>query len=118
MAQLNKIARDYIDSHGSDRGGGPLGKYLTHRISHGVGIEVHDYPTATSTDPLEAGMVITIEPGLYIPEESTGIRIEDTVLVTRTGMTVLSAGLPKEPEQIEKAMAKPSRDREGAVAAE
>ena len=105
MAQLTKISREYFDSHGKDRNGGPLGKYLTHRISHGVGLEVHDYPTASSTDPLEAGMVITIEPGLYIPEENIGIRIEDTVLVTKNGAKVLSAALPREAGEIEKAMA-------------
>jgi Xaa-Pro aminopeptidase len=51
-------------------------------------------------------MVITIEPGLYIPEEKIGIRIEDVVLVTATGSRVLSAALPKEPAEIEKALAR------------
>ena len=59
----------------------------------------------SSTDPLEAGMVITIEPGLYIPEENIGIRIEDTVLVTEAGAKVLSGALPREAAEIEKAMA-------------
>ncbi len=104
MAQLNQIARDYLDGHGRDLNGGPLGRYLTHRISHGVGLEVHDYPLAYSTDPLQAGMAITIEPGLYIPEEKTGIRIEDTLLVTGDGSRNLSAALPREPGEIERAM--------------
>ena len=51
-------------------------------------------------------MVITIEPGLYIPEEGIGIRIEDVVLVTENGAKVLSAALPKEPDEIEKALAR------------
>jgi Xaa-Pro aminopeptidase len=106
LAELNKIARAYLDSHGKDLAGKPLGQYLTHRISHGVGLEVHDYPAAGYTEPLEAGMVITIEPGLYIPDESIGIRIEDTVLVTDSGARVLTAALPKEQGEIEKAMAK------------
>jgi Xaa-Pro aminopeptidase len=106
LAQLTKIAREYFDTHGKDRNGGPLGKYLTHRITHGVGLEVHDYPAASFNEPLQAGMVITIEPGLYIPEESIGIRIEDTILVTEDGARVLSAALPKEAAEIEKAMAK------------
>ncbi len=76
---LTKIARDYIDAHGKDLHGDPLGKYFTHDIGHQVGLEVHD---ARSDGPLEAGMVITIEPGVYIPEEQLGIRIEDVVLVT------------------------------------
>jgi len=69
-----------------------------------VGLEVHD-PGAPER-PLEAGMVITIEPGIYIPEEGLGIRIEDMVLVTESGARVLSAALPREAEQIEKAMAR------------
>jgi Xaa-Pro aminopeptidase len=105
LPQLNQIAREYLDSHGKDRDGGPLGRYLIHRISHGVGLEVHDAPAASSSDPLEPGMVITVEPGVYIPEEKIGIRIEDTVVVTRDGSRVLSAALPKEPDEIEKAMA-------------
>ncbi len=106
LPQLTQIAREYLNSHGKDSKGGPLGKYLTHRVSHGVGLEVHDYPRARSTDPLQAGMVIAIEPGLYIPEENIGIRIEDTVLVTEHGPRVLSGALPKEAAEIEKAMAR------------
>jgi Xaa-Pro aminopeptidase len=106
LPQFTVIAREYLDSHGKDLKGGPLGKYLTHRVSHGVGLEVHDYPQAGSTDPLQSGMVIAIEPGLYIPEENIGIRIEDTVLVTEHGVRVLSAALPKEAAEIEKAMAR------------
>lgn len=98
---LTKIARDYMDAHGKDLHGAPLGKYFTHDIGHQVGLDVHDPP---SDGPLEAGMVITIEPGVYIPEEKLGLRIEDVVLVTPTGARVLSAALPKEPEEIEKAL--------------
>jgi Xaa-Pro aminopeptidase len=99
---LTKIARDYIDTHGKDLHGEPLGKYFTHDIGHQVGLEVHDpYPYG----PLEAGMVITIEPGVYIVDEKLGIRIEDVLLVTPNGAKVLSAALPKEPDEIEKAVA-------------
>ena len=100
---LTKIARDYINAHGKDLHGEPLGKYFTHDIGHQVGLEVHD---ARSDGPLEAGMVITIEPGVYIPEENLGVRIEDVVLVTPNGAKVLSAALPKEPDEIEKAVSK------------
>jgi Xaa-Pro aminopeptidase len=55
---------------------------------------------------LEEGMVITIEPGIYIPEEKIGIRIEDVVLVTASGARVLSEALPREPTEIEKALAR------------
>ena len=100
---LTTIARDYIDAHGKDLHGEKLGKYFTHGIGHQVGLDVHDPP---SEAPLEAGMVITIEPGIYIPEERFGVRIEDVVLVTANGSKVLSAALPKEPDEIEKAVAK------------
>ena len=52
--------------------------------------------------PLAAGMVVTIEPGLYIPEENTGIRIEDMVLVTETGAKVLSGALPRSASDVER----------------
>jgi Xaa-Pro aminopeptidase len=99
---LTQLARDYMDAHGKTLDGQPLGKYFTHGIGHQVGLEVHD-PNVDS--PLEAGMVITIEPGIYIPQENLGVRIEDILLVTDTGAKVLSAALPKEADQIEKALA-------------
>ncbi len=101
QTSLTKIARDYMDAHGKDQHGEPLGKYFTHDIGHQVGLKVHD-PAASG--PLEAGMVITIEPGVYIKDEQLGIRIEDVVLVTASGAKVLSAALPKEPDEIEKAV--------------
>jgi Xaa-Pro aminopeptidase len=100
---LTSMARDYIDAHGKDLHGEKLGKYFTHGIGHHVGLEVHDPP---SDAPLEAGMVITIEPGIYIPEEHLGVRIEDVLLVTADGSKDLSAALAKEPDEIEKAVAK------------
>ena len=101
---LYKIAYDYINSHGKDLHGEPLGKYFTHGLSHHVGLEVHD--ASDTNAPLEAGMVITVEPGVYIPEEKLGVRIEDVVLVTENGAKVLSAALPREPEEIERAIVK------------
>ena len=101
---LQKIAMDYIDSHGKDAKGNSLGRYFIHGIGHHVGLDVHDaYDPAM---PLEAGMVITIEPGIYIPDEGIGIRIEDMILVTEEGAKVLSSALPREMNEIEKAMAR------------
>lgn len=100
---LNAIAKEYLNTHGKDLHGEPLGKYLPHGISHHVGLDVHD---SMFSGPLTPGMVITIEPGLYIPEEGIGIRIEDTVLVTEDGCKVLSGALPREADDIEKALAK------------
>jgi len=99
---LNKVAVDYFNAHGKDRQGQPLGKYFIHGISHHLGLNVHDVGIVSR--PLEPGMVITVEPGLYIPEENLGIRIEDVVLVTETGTRVLTAALPREARDIEKAM--------------
>lgn len=100
---LTQVARDYMDAHGRDKHGEPLGKYFIHGLGHQVGLEVHD-PGIDGV--LEAGMVVTIEPGIYIPEESIGVRIEDVVLVTENGAKVLSSALPKEADEIEKAVAK------------
>jgi Xaa-Pro aminopeptidase len=101
---LHKVALDYIDSHGKDAKGASLGKYFIHGLGHHVGLDVHDANDPSL--PLEAGMVITIEPGVYIPEERIGIRIEDVVLVTENGAKVLSSSLPREVNEIEKAMAR------------
>jgi Xaa-Pro aminopeptidase len=72
-------------------------------VGHHVGLEVHD--PADADPALEPGMVVTIEPGLYLPREKLGIRIEDMVLVTDEGAEVLSGGLPKEPGAIERFLA-------------
>ncbi|HLX46261.1 MAG TPA: Xaa-Pro peptidase family protein [Bryobacteraceae bacterium] len=101
---LQQIAFDYINTHGKDLHGEPLGKYFTHGLSHHVGLDVHDPNDPMAT--LKAGMVITIEPGIYIPEENIGVRIEDTVLVTEDGVKNLSAALPREVNEIEKLVSK------------
>lgn len=97
---LYKIAYDYINSHGTDSHGEPLGKYFTHGLGHHVGLDVHDAYDPSA--PLEAGMVITIEPGVYLPDENLGVRIEDMVLVTDHGAKLLTAALPRDPGAIEK----------------
>jgi Xaa-Pro aminopeptidase len=106
---LQKIAMDYIDSHGKDKEGRSLGQYFIHGLSHHVGLDVHD-PSGPSR-PLEAGMVITIEPGIYIPEENLGVRIEDDVLITPTGYKLLTARLPRSVDEIEKIMADGKTER-------
>ena len=103
MRELYKIVHDYIDSHGKDRQGKTLGKYFTHGLGHNVGLDVHDPPEKLDLK-IEEGMVLTIEPGIYIPEESIGVRIEDILLVTQDGAKSLSGGLPKEPDEVERAM--------------
>ncbi len=74
-----------MNAHGKD-----LGKYFIHGIGHSVGIDVHD-PWDYSK-PIQKGMVFTIEPGIYIPEEKIGVRIEDTFYVTPEGKLVSLSG--------------------------
>jgi len=100
---LHEIAYDYINSHGKDLKGQRLGQYFIHGLSHHVGLNVHD--PADYNQPLQPGMIVTIEPGIYIPEESLGVRIEDIVLITDDGCEVLSRRLPRTVEDVERAMA-------------
>jgi len=102
-SSLTKIAKDYMDAHGKDLHGQPLGKYFVHGIGHQVGLQVHD---ASLDVPLEPGMVVTIEPGIYIPEENIGVRIEDVIVITENGAKLLSGALPREPDEVEKAVAR------------
>lgn len=82
-----------------------IGKYYMHGVSHHLGIDVHD--VTVEGVKLAPGSVITDEPGLYIDEWELGIRIEDDLLITPNGCRVLSAGIIKEPEEIEAFMAQP-----------
>lgn len=66
--------------------------YFPHAISHGLGIDVHD--SLGSPEVFEEGMVLTVEPGIYIPKENIGVRIEDDILITKTGHENLSKALP------------------------
>jgi Xaa-Pro aminopeptidase len=100
---LYKISYDYINSHGKDLHGKSLGRYYIHGLGHHIGLDVHD--PGEYCKPLAPGMVVTVEPGIYIAEESLGVRIEDDVLITETGFELLSKRLPRDPAEIEKIMA-------------
>ncbi|MDD5167443.1 MAG: aminopeptidase P family protein [Syntrophales bacterium] len=82
--EIDRIARDYISAQG-------FGDFFSHGTGHGVGLDVHEFPrlSMTSDAILEAGMVVTIEPGIYLPGKF-GIRIEDMVLVKEDGCRVLT----------------------------
>ncbi len=100
---LDKVAFDYINTHGKDLNGGPLGKYFIHTLGHSVGIDVHD--PYDYDKPFVIGSVFTIEPGIYIPEEKIGVRIEDTFYVDTQGKLIdFAEKLPHTSEEVEAAM--------------
>lgn len=86
---LDKYARNIIKDNG-------YGDYFNHSLGHGVGLDIHELPRLNHTDEtvLQPGMVVTIEPGIYVPKVG-GVRIEDTVVVTEKGYEVITV-LPKE----------------------
>jgi Xaa-Pro aminopeptidase len=89
---LNHLARAFIKEKGYDH-------YFPHGIGHFLGIDVHD--VGDYTEPLKAGDVITIEPGIYIADEQIGVRIEDDYWIVKDGVICLSEGLPKTADEIE-----------------
>lgn len=93
ICDLDAVARDYIQSKG-------YGEFFGHSLGHGVGLEVHEYPavSARTQQKLLEGMVITIEPGIYLPGIG-GVRIEDTVVVTGDGFEALTS-IPKQFQQL------------------
>jgi Xaa-Pro aminopeptidase len=104
IPRLNQIARAYLRAHSDTLCGRAVtcDKYFIHGLSHWLGMDVHD--VGDTRTPLAPGMVLTVEPGVYLPAEALGVRIEDDVLVTRDGHEVLSAAAPKRPDEIEAAV--------------
>jgi Xaa-Pro aminopeptidase len=103
--EIDRKAKDLIAAAG-------YGKYILHGVTHHLGLDVHD---AGSMDTLRVGMVITVEPGIYIPANDSvlsteyhgfGVRIEDDVLVTKDGCQVLSESIPRDPDEIESLLRK------------
>jgi Xaa-Pro aminopeptidase len=99
LQQVDAAARAVLKEAGLDR-------YFIHATCHHVGLDVHD----PGPPVLGPDMTITVEPGVYIPEEALGVRIEDTVLVTETGAEVLSDAFPKDPDGIEQLQRESLRD--------
>ena len=89
FGELDKIARDVIENAG-------YGEYFGHSLGHGVGMEIHEAPTASpkSDEILQENSIITVEPGIYIPDKF-GVRIEDMARITRNGCENLTKS-PKE----------------------
>ena len=104
LRELDGIARKYMAEHSGDLcGEGDCTRYFIHGLGHWIGMDVHDLGGGV---PFAPGMAFTIEPGIYIPEEGLGVRIEDDILITPTGYALLSKGAPRSVADIEKLMAK------------
>ena len=107
--QLNQMVIDYYESRLDDLGlrkdGKTVRDYYYHGVSHQLGLDTHDICTERERT-LKPGMVITVEPGLYVEDESIGIRIENDVVITEDGCEDLSAAFPRTVEELEAIMAK------------
>ena len=104
LKDLNNLVIKYYEmelpKHGLTK---PVSEYYYHGVSHHIGLDVHDLDGGLG-QTLQAGNVISNEPGLYIEDENIGIRIEDDLLITGTGCQNLSSGIVKKVEDIEKLM--------------
>ena len=109
-AKVNDVLTEGLIALGLIKDKSGLRQYYTHGLSHTIGLQVHDLGGANTVGVLKPGMVITIEPGLYIPAENLGVRIEDDVLVTESGHDVITAGAPKSVADVEKLMKEPGLD--------
>jgi Xaa-Pro aminopeptidase len=96
LRQVDGAARAVITQAG-------YGRFFPHGTSHWLGLDVHD--VGAYDRPLEPGMVLTVEPGIYLPDEALGVRIEDDVVITKDGCRLLSGGAPRDPGAIEALMA-------------
>ena len=104
MRQLDGIARRYMHDHSGKLCGDKTcddAEFFNHGLGHPIGMDVHDVGISR---PLEPGMVVTLEPGIYLQAEKLGVRIEDDVLVTPKGGEWLSGGAPRSTDGIERVM--------------
>jgi Xaa-Pro aminopeptidase len=106
LAQINDacqaVAREGLTRLGLLQPEQPVKEYFWHNVSHHLGLDVHDVSNKEAL--LKPGMVLTVEPGIYIPEWGFGMRLEDDVVVTEDGCHLLSAGIPREADEIEALM--------------
>jgi Xaa-Pro aminopeptidase len=100
LLMLGLISSDEVKSQNPDNPA--YKKYFMHGTSHFLGIDVHD--VGYFHEPMQAGMVFTVEPGIYIPEEGIGIRLENDILITPAGIDDLMGNIPIEAEEIEDLM--------------
>lgn len=108
LAEVGRAAREYMSANsGGLCGEASCERFFDHGVGHWLGMDVHD--VGDYETPFRPGMVLTVEPGVYLPDEGLGVRIEEDVLVTESGREVLSAGIPRRPEEIERLMAGEAR---------
>ena len=100
LLSLGLITQSDIDSQ--DKDWPAYKKYFMHGTSHHLGLDVHD--VGTVYEPIQTGMVFTVEPGIYIPEEGIGIRLENNIVIQENGYTDLMSHIPIDPDEIEALM--------------
>ena len=112
MSQLLAVAIDVMKTSPlRDKQGNTLDRYFIHGLGHWLGMDVHD--VGDYGKPVPVGAVITIEPGIYIPDEKLGVRIEDNYLITETGLVKMSAKIPFEADEIERLMSSGAQAQAG-----
>ena len=109
LRDLTQKARDYLRQsplRAKDKDGHEhtMDHFFIHGLSHYLGMDVHD--VGDTSRPIEPGEVFTIEPGLYIPAEDLGVRIEDDYLMTRDGLEKLTESIPSDPDEVERLIAR------------
>lgn len=110
MGELRQVVVEFFrKSPLRDQRGNSLDRYFIHGLGHWLGMDVHD--VGDYSKPIPPGSVITIEPGIYIPEENLGVRIEDDYLVTEAGLVKMSRNIPSDPDEIERLMSGKQRDQ-------
>lgn len=108
IGELTRIARGHMQANsGNLCAPVTCDAYFIHGLGHYLGMNVHD--VGSYNVPLAPGMVLTVEPGIYIPDEQIGIRIEDVVLITADGYELLSRDLPRDPAAVEQMVQQPAR---------
>ena len=112
MGDLGRVAREYMRAHsGSLCGERTCDAYFIHGLGHWIGMDVHD--VGDYSTPLAPGMTFTLEPGIYLPAEALGVRIEDDVLITAAGPVWMSAAAPRTTADIERVIREGRRQRGG-----
>src|SRR5205085_8997499 len=99
LLRLGLITKEQVEKHTNEEWA--CKKYFMHGLGHPLGLDVHD--VGPMSQPFAPGWVLTVEPGVYIPEENLGVRLENDIIVSESGPIDLMAGVPVECDEIEDA---------------